>query len=447
MIVAMAINNGGAPQAPAASPSARALRAVREGDYGLAESILSELIADVFSLRVESVKISRDRYSLNSVNGFVRVHDVRDYFFKFHHEEGEEVTLEEFYRGELLKEAGYPVDVPVYVSRTVGSQVLMYDRRTSQRLADLCERLDFAPLAEARSVLDAQSHLDALTSDIYARTLHPAPASRVEREPINQLFHHRLITPGHPDEPGGRAKRFFWDRTFDLAGMPVSAEDLRSATWVVNGISYQDSIDVLLARSRALLEPARLAEFGAVTAHGDAHNANVWWDADSPGGARLVFFDPAFAGNDVSALIAEAKSTFHNIFAHPLWLYHANRATELYSVASRRRGNVIEIVTDWGLSPLRENFLASKATRLWKPLLERMNERRLLSADWRATLRCALFCCPTLVMDLCAGGTGGHTPVSSCIGLATAVMVGSEPGGGQHDIVTRFLDSIDPNRS
>src|ERR1700693_1039117 len=111
---------------PSASPSAMALQAVRENDYERAESILSRLIGSAFSLSVESVEILRDRYSLNSVNGFVRTHDTREYFFKFHNEEGEEVKLEEFYRGELLKEAGYPVDVPVYVSRTVGSQVLLY---------------------------------------------------------------------------------------------------------------------------------------------------------------------------------------------------------------------------------------------------------------------------------------------------------------------------------
>jgi hypothetical protein len=424
-----------------------ALQAVRENDYERAESILSRLIGKAFALSVESVKISRDRYSLNSVNGFVRTHDTQEYFFKFHHEEGEEVTLEEFYRGELLKEAGYPVDVPVYVSRTVGSQVLLYERRASQRVSDLCEQLDFEQLSEARAVLDAQTRLDALTSDIYARTWHHVPASQAACEPVNQLFYHRLVTPGHPDEAGGRARRFFWDRTFDLAGLLVSAEDLRAATWVVNGTPYRDSIGVLLSRGRALLSPSRLAQFGAVTAHGDAHNANVWWDVESHGGPRMVFFDPAFAGNHISALLAEVKATFHNIFAHPLWLYHADRATQIYRAATRRRDNVIEIDTNWALSPLREGFLAIKAARLWKPLLERMYDQGVLTADWRATLRCALFCCPTLVMDLCAGGAGGHTPISSAIGLATAVMVGSEPNDGRSDVVTRFLDSIDPDYS
>jgi hypothetical protein len=172
----------------------------------------------------------------------------------------------------------------------------------------------------------------------------------------------------------------------------------------------------------------------------------VWWEDQSPDAAQMVFFDPAFAGNHISALIAEAKSTFHNIFAHPLWLYHAGRATELYRVKSRHSGNVIEIATDWRLSPLREKFLAIKASQVWRPLLRHLKERGLLPADWRPSLRCALFCCPTLVMDLCAGGSGGHTPVSSAIGLAVAITVGSEPDDGKSDIVTGFFNSIDPDR-
>src|SRR5262249_54202647 len=68
-------------------------------------------------------------------------------FFKFHHEEGEEHTLREFYQAELLGAAGYPVDMPLHASREVGRQLLLYRRRRSPRFADLCRRLDAAPEA------------------------------------------------------------------------------------------------------------------------------------------------------------------------------------------------------------------------------------------------------------------------------------------------------------
>jgi hypothetical protein len=259
------------------------------------------------------------------------------------------------------------------------------------------------------------------------------------------LFHHRLVDPDRPQEPGGRAKRFFWDRDFDLGGTVLSSQMLRSATWVINGIAYRDTIEAILTRSRMLLEPRRLAKFGAVTAHGDSHNANVWWDGDAPPERRLTLFDPAFAGVHVCALLAEVKATFHNIFAHPLWLYDAKRASERFRASATHRGSVIGIETDWQLSALREQFLEIKSVQLWQPLLGLLKERGLLDSDWRATLRCALFCCPTLVMDLCAGGAGGHTPVSSAIGLATAVSLGSETADGKPDVITRFLDRIDPD--
>ncbi|TIW19905.1 MAG: hypothetical protein E5V65_09495, partial [Mesorhizobium sp.] len=49
----------------------------------------------------------------------------------------------------------------------------------------------------------------------------------------------------------------------------------------------------------------------------------------------------------------------------------------------------------------------------------------------------------TLVMNLRAGERG-HTPASSLIAFAVAVMVGSEPCSGANR-VTDFLDAIDPN--
>lgn len=427
-----------------ASPSARALAALRSGDYGLAEAIVEELISGAFSVNVAALSISRDRYSLNSVNGLVRLETGRDYFFKFHHEEGEEVTLEEYYRGELLKQAGFPVDVPEFVSRTVGSQVLLYPRRTAHRVADVAEVLDFEPPPAAEPMLLAQSSLDALTSAIYAQTLHAADPALAAREPVHQLFHHRMVEPGHPQEPGGRAKRFFWDREFNLGGTVLSAQMLRGATWVINGIAYRDTIETILTRGRMLLEPRRLAKFGAVTAHGDSHNANVWWDEDASPDRRLTLFDPAFAGAHICALLAEVKATFHNIFAHPLWLYDAKRASERFHVTVTYRGSVIGIETDWQISALREAFLDIKSTHLWRPLLSLLRERGFLDLDWRATLRCALFCCPALVMDLRAGGAGDHTPTTSAIGLATAVSLGSETVGGKLDVITRFLDRIDP---
>ena len=243
---------------------------------------------------------------------------------------------------------------------------------------------------------------------------------------------------------GGRARRFFFDGPFDLAGRTLDAAALRAACWTVNGVTYRDSIETLLKRGLALLAPSRLAAGGAVVAHGDAHNANVWYEEQSGCIPRLVMFDPAFAGRHVPALLAETKATMHNIFAHPLWLYDAGATAERFHASVELGEGHIVIETDWALSDLRKTFLASKAERVWRPLLAALRDRHLLQANWREALRAALFCCPSLVMELRAGGSGGHNPVSSAIGLAIAVSLGSEPVAPTGDTVSTFLDAIDP---
>jgi hypothetical protein len=75
-----------------------------------------------------------------------------------------------------------------------------------------------------------------------------------------------------------------------------------------------------------------------------------------------------------------------------------------------------------------------------------MQARGALAADWRRQLRLALFCCPTLVMNLRAGA-GAHNPISSAIGVGIAVMMGSAPKDGAGDALSAFLDAIEPNGS
>ncbi|MBX6324194.1 MAG: hypothetical protein IRY94_20455, partial [Rhodospirillaceae bacterium] len=256
-------------------------------------------------------------------------------------------------------------------------------------------------------------------------------------EPIHRLFHGRLVDAGAPDRLGGRVRRFYIGRRFAFPGLALEWAELQHLRWRINGVTYRESLGALFEAARRHLDPAALADHGAVVAHGDAHNANVWVAADG-----LVFFDPAFAGEHVPALLAEVKPTFHNIFAHPFWLYDAPVAAERFQARVRRSGDLLEVEHDWRLTPLRRTFLDAKARLLWRPLLAALARRGRLPPTWRRILRLALFCCPTLVMDLRAGGMSGHNPVSSAIGLATAVMVGVEPEG--EDEVSRFLDAIDP---
>jgi hypothetical protein len=426
------------------TPVARALAASRAGRREEAGAIVAALVEECFGFAVAAVAVASDRYSLNSLNGLLTTEAGQEFFFKFHHEEGEEATSDEYYQAELLREAGFPVDSPVHASKAVGRQILLYRVRHDRRFADVCRGLDFSDGAGFQAAVAAQEAFDAEIGDTYLRTLHVSTPADCAREPIHQLFHARLVDRQRPGALGGRAQRFFFDGPFDLAGQILEATVLRAARWTVNGVEYRDSIETLLARSLAMLAPARLAACGGVVAHGDAHNANVWYE-ERPGRVpRLVMFDPAFAGRHVPALLAEAKATMHNIFAHPLWLYDAATAAERFRASVELSEGRIVVETDWTLSALRKAFLASKAKRVWRPLLAALGDRDLLAVDWRQTLRAALFSCPGLVMELRAGGSGGHNPVSSVIGLAVAVALGSEPTSTAQDFVSTFLDAIDP---
>ena len=156
-------------------------------------------------------------------------------------------------------------------------------------------------------------------------------------------------------------------------------------------------------------------------------------------------FDPAFAGEHVPALLADVKATFHNVFAHPFWLYHPDEADRRFPSRSRVADGRIDVDHDWELTPLRRGFLDLKVEHVWRPLLAALPHRDLLPADWRRVVRLALFCCPTLVMNLRAGAahgaTAGRSPAISALSFALAVMAGSEPEGGS-DPFSRFLDAI-----
>ena len=429
------------------SPTALARRLVAEGRREDAEAVVAALVAENFELSVARLAINADWSSLNSLNGIVETTAGARFFFKFHQEEGEEATVEEYYRAELLQSAGLPVDVPAMICRRPGHQVLLYRFRRDRQFAAACLDVErgVAP-DDVEALVALERDLDRLTGAIYVRTLHPSAPDLSRAKPVHQLFHNRLVTP--PDEArlGGRVARFYGGQPMALPGATLPYEDFAGLRWRINGVDYRDTVGGLFAESLVRLEPGRLGACGGVIAHGDAHNANVWIE-EQDGAPRLVLFDPAFAGSHVPALLADVKATFHNVFAHPVWLYHPAEADTRFRVEAAVEGGVIDVRHDWTPGPLREGFLDAKVALIWRPLLAALRDRGLLPDDWRRILRLALFCCPTLVMTLRAGAahgaTAGRSPAVSALSFAIAVMAGSEPVDGA-DLFTRFLDAIDP---
>jgi hypothetical protein len=427
---------------------------VREGRREEAVAAVARLLSEETGTRFTGVAINDDRYSLNSVNGTAVDDEGRKLFFKFHTEEGEAETVGEYYKAYVLAEAGLPVDLPVKASNTPGRQFLLYAHRDDSKLADVCLKLETGqgsdPAPRRRpgltpfspdEIVAAQAGLDDATLSAALSSLAP-PTPASAGEAIHQLFHHRLVTPGETGRLGGRYAQFYQGRQVAVAGtgteMPWEAfADLR---WTVNGVSYRHTLRELFELSLRLLDPQALAQLPVLVSHGDAHNANVWARRDASGRLTLVLFDPAFAGKAIPALLGEVKATFHNILAHPLWLYTPDLAERAYRVSAEVDGGRIAVTHDWSLSDLRRQFLQLKLERYWRPLLLRLKGIGALPDDWEAILRCALFCCPTLVMSQLAGP--GRAQSVSLLGFAVATMCGSAPEDAAGDAVSAFFAEL-----
>jgi hypothetical protein len=417
---------------------------VKAGRREEAAFAVARLLSEETGTRFGDVRINDDRYSLNSVNGTAVDADGTRLFFKFHTEEGEAETVGEYYKAQVLAKAGLPVDLPVKASSTPGRQFLLYAYRQDRKLADVCLGLEqvsdpegLTPFTSAE-IVAAQADLEDAALQAALRSLAP-PTPDSEREALYQLFHHRLVNPGDASRLGGRYAQFYQGRTVTVAGRDVPWEDFADLRWSINGLDYRSTLRELFERSRVLLDPHALASLPVLVSHGDAHNANVWARRDASGRLTLVLFDPAFAGETIPALLGEIKATFHNIFAHPFWLYTPDLAARAFHVSAALRDGRIAVTHDWALSELRRRFLQLKRDRYWKPLLRRLHEMGSLPEDWGAIMRSALFCCPTLVMSQMPGPERPQ-PVS-LLGFAVAVMCGSAPEAGS-DVVSEFFADL-----
>jgi hypothetical protein len=416
------------------SPTTRVRDLVRAGALDQAADAAADLITQAFGRPVAGVELTLDEYSLNSVSGRVRFADGDLLFFKFHSEEGEEAHVSEYYRAQLLADAGLPVEVPLHLAGQPGRQIALYELRTEPRMADVCAELERGDGRLPAGLAAARQALDRVTGEVALRTLRPGQAG--SSPAIHQLFWRRL-TDDAGRFPGGRYRAWYLDD-------PAYA-GLAGRRFVINGVEYRQTLAEIAGAAAQLLDPAVLATGPAVTAHGDDHQGNVWV-LSGPGGPELRLFDPAFAGSDLPALLAPVKATYHNVFAHPFWLYHPQEAARRINVQVAMSAGVIEVSDDAGLPPLRRDIADSIAALVWAPLLRELARRGQLPPDWRATVRAALACCPLLVTNL-LGPPGklaaGRPEPIRYLGLARTVMAGSEPVDGE-DAVSRLLDVVSP---
>lgn len=214
------------------SPSAQIRALIQSGQTGRAAAGAADLVAETFGLPVASVDLTLDEYSLNSVSGRVHFTDGHTEFFKFHQEDGEEAVVTEYYRAQLLEDAGIPVEMPSRVAGEPGRQIALYELRTEPRMADVCLALERTGDPLPPELAAARRALDRSIGAVALNTLRPGSAASLNSA-VHQLFYWRLADAAGRF-PGGRYQA--WYPTDSLY---TGIADHR---FVVNNIEYSATL-------------------------------------------------------------------------------------------------------------------------------------------------------------------------------------------------------------
>jgi hypothetical protein len=379
-----------------------------------------------FSLGIRSLTVLRSAVSLNSVNGKIKTADGRTLFFKFHAEENDQ-ALSEYYRGNVLSDAGLPVIRPLFQSSEPGEQVLIYPWISAPTAFDLWRAVDEGNQNGKVALLRAESELCDACIQACRNSLSVARAEEIDQESIWMLFSRRLTSSDPSIVP--RITQFYQGKTVELPnGTPLPFETLRTMRWIINGRQYEKTLGKIIDDATSRVCAGSEQRWPVVVAHGDEHNGNKFFIDDA-----FVFFDPAFASSSIPALLAFVKTTFHDTFAHPLWLYEPGNALPKLELSCRVESDAVVVDHNWDLqtiAPARVELLKMKMERLWKPLIDLLKEKNLLRKDAFRFVKSALACCPLLVDNLISPK---YAPALKVLGLGRCVEMGATAPGNLID--------------
>ncbi len=409
----------------------QAIQTLQFTDKAGAENLLLQFMRDALALDVVKVELRPLAVSLNSFNGFLTLAEGKRLFFKTHTEP--DSVIGEYYRAELLAEAGYPVIQPVFSSKDAGRQLLIYEVIDDPSVFDLAWIIEGGNAEETEVLEKAQCDADDALLQIYLQTLVQQSPEEASEAAVHQLFYHRLTQ--------GRLSRFY--------GLPADSNnavllpnglylmgDVQHVQWVINGQHYQETLSDLITKADRLLHPAQSGP--SIVGHGDAHNGNVFFRREEQ---SLLYFDPAFAGSH-HPLLDLTKPLFHNVFA--MWMYFPLDKSDQLRIDLQVVDGVWHVEHDYTLHPIREMFLQSKVNRVLIPILIELKQRGWLRHDWRSYLKAALFCCPLLTMNLT--DSQKFPPAISLLGLAMSVEMGAE-SKGQRSHIDDVLDEAEKSLS
>jgi hypothetical protein len=408
----------------------RALQEIHKSqktDAAAAEALLRKFLDEELELpfSVESVHLRPSPVSLNSINGILCTNTGKK-FFKTHIEPSSIVA--EYYNAKLLEDAGYPVIAPIFASTDYGKQFLIYNYFEAPSLFESIRNEEIGAQNDGANLLKAVQASDNLLFTLYARSLTVTERERHAKQPIHQLFLHRL--------EGDRC-RDFYSGEFTLPDHQLYFSDLAKKKWVINGIAYRDTLEVLIAEAKETLHFSGAQQISVVAGHGDAHAGNLFYfGPDTP----MVYFDPAFAGEH-SPLLDIIKPLVHNSLLK--WLYFPDEVAADNVISYRMENDTITVDYDFRPSELRMALFKSKLDRVVEPLLNLLKKQKNLPENWSAIMQAAAMCCPFLTMNL--ADRQRFPPEIALLGLAMTVELGGLGRDRQHPgWLERKLNDVGP---
>jgi len=409
-----------------------------------AEKLIADFISSKFSLSVKKIKINSSVVSLNSVNGFIFTDDEKKYFFKFHAEENEEKIVSEYYKSNVLSSVFLPTIEPIFSSNNPGEQFLIYPFIKEKTFFDELDILDNDFLENnsynenlKNELLDTEKKFDEKVFLSLKDNLKVVDKEVVEKEEIWQLFYRRLVDNVSKNP---RLKIYYENKNFDLPnGEIINFDDFANLHWEINGNKFDETLSEIIESAKKIINPNAKEKWVVSTAHGDDHNGNKFIFREN-GNCQIKLFDPAFASENIPILLACVKTTFHDIFAHPFWLYESEKIKNKLKLDFEIKENKIKLTHNFDLkkiSPIRFEILKIKFEEIWYPLFKVLEQKNLLQKDYKNFIKKALFCCPFLVFNLL--DRKKYSPKVSLLAFAKCVEMGTYT---KSNLIDDFLDNI-----
>lgn len=402
-------------------------------DPKLATTILIDLLNGLFREQLSNITDVSLKSSQLSVNSFratftaTNEHgETKQFFCKSHVEVGGEVKQ---YYSDDLKEVGYKLIDPSYVSRESGKQLIVYELFQHPSLFDITNSIESGQSEiEVNDVIKALKKSDKNLLVLYLKTLHLTSSQKHAEAPVHQLFYKRLT--------GQRFQDFYTGKPVCIDGnAEVTFEIFAKKKWVMNKKQYP-SLQEIINTAKKLLSPDARPIDVTIIGHGDAHSGNIFYMQNTRP-AHMAYFEPAFAGRH-SPFLDLAKPLFHNVFAE--FLYFPQQFAEKYNINVTLEKDCIRIDCDFELSDFRKRIFDSKIQHVLRPLLSELKSSNNLMPDWKSYLKSALFCCPFLTKNIL--DSTYYPPEVQAFAFAMAIQMGGYAQGGHVGLLDETLDTL-----